>query len=120
MADLLVDGKQAVSHGEKTKRAKLRQIPRPSSDCPIWTKPNPPVLNSLSSADAQRGYCHASDEFLEWYCSEPRLSFNLSVVLRYRIHLESRNLAPSAVNLRLNVVRRLAFEAIRSLRAVTG
>ncbi len=29
------------------------------------------VLNSLSSADAQRGYRHAIDEFIEWYCSEP-------------------------------------------------
>jgi hypothetical protein len=31
------------------------------------------VLNSLSSQDAQRGYRHAIDEFIEWYCSEPRL-----------------------------------------------
>ena len=29
------------------------------------------VLNSLTSADAQRGYRHAIDEFVEWYCSEP-------------------------------------------------
>lgn len=47
------------------------------------------VLNSLSSTDAQRGYWHAIEEFIEWYCSEPRLSFSKSVVLRYRIHLES-------------------------------
>src|SRR5580700_7848737 len=33
------------------------------------------VLNSLSCPDAQRGYRHATDEFVEWYCSEPRLSF---------------------------------------------
>jgi len=52
------------------------------------------VLNSLTSADAQRGYRHAIDEFVEWYCSEPRLSFNRTVVLRYRIHLEARRLAP--------------------------
>jgi hypothetical protein len=32
------------------------------------------VLNSLNSADAKRGYCHAIDEFVDWYCSEPRLS----------------------------------------------
>ena len=50
------------------------------------------VLNSLSSVDAQRGYRHAIDEFVEWYCSEPRLSFSKTVVLRYRIHLESRQL----------------------------
>ncbi len=30
------------------------------------------VLNSLTSADAQRGYRHAIEEFVEWYCSEPR------------------------------------------------
>jgi hypothetical protein len=36
------------------------------------------VLNSLNSADAKRGYCHAIDEFVDWYCSEPRLAFNKS------------------------------------------
>jgi site-specific recombinase XerD len=69
------------------------------------------VLNSLTSADAQRGYRHAIEEFVEWYCSEPRLSFSRTVVLRYRIHLESRNLAPGTINLRLGAVRRLAYEA---------
>ena len=48
------------------------------------------VLNSLTSPDAQRGYRHAIDEFVDWYCSEPRLAFNRTVVLRYRTHLESR------------------------------
>jgi len=52
------------------------------------------VLNSLTSLDAQRGYRHAIDEFVDWYCSEPRLAFNRIVVLRYRSHLESRQLAP--------------------------
>ena len=69
------------------------------------------ALNSLSSIDAQRGYRHAIEEFIEWYCSEPRLSFSKAVVLRYRIHLESRHLAPGTVNLRLGAVRRLAYEA---------
>ena len=69
------------------------------------------VLNSLSSIDAQRGYRHAINEFIEWYCSEPRLSFSKTVVLRYRIHLESRHLAPGTVNPRLGAVRRLADEA---------
>jgi hypothetical protein len=41
------------------------------------------VLNSLTSPDAQRGYRHAIDEFVDWYCSEPRLAFNRTVVLRY-------------------------------------
>src|SRR5215469_14960990 len=69
------------------------------------------VLNSLTSADAQRGYRHAIDEFAEWYCSEPRLSFSRTVVLRYRIHLESRHLAPGTINLRSGTVGRLSYEA---------
>jgi integrase len=69
------------------------------------------VLNSLTSLDAQRGYRHAIDEFVDWYCSEPRLAFNRIVVLRYRSHLESRQLARGTVNLRLGAVRRLAYEA---------
>src|SRR5438067_7430849 len=69
------------------------------------------VLNSLNSTDAKRGYRHAIDEFVDWYCSEPRLAFNRIVVLRYRSHLESRQLAPGTINLRLGAVRRLAYEA---------
>jgi integrase len=69
------------------------------------------VLSSLTNADAQRGYNHAIDEFVDWYCSEPRLAFNRVVVLRYRSHLESRRLAPGTINLRLGAVRRLAYEA---------
>ena len=42
------------------------------------------VLNSLSSASGQRTYDHAIREFVAWYCSEPRLAFNRTVVLRYR------------------------------------
>ena len=69
------------------------------------------VLNSLSCPDAQRGYRHAIDEFVDWYCSEPRLSFSKTVVVRYRMNLESRHLAPGTINLRLGAVRRLAYEA---------
>jgi hypothetical protein len=42
------------------------------------------VLNSLTSPDAQRGYRYAIDEFVDWYCLEPRLAFNRTVVLRYQ------------------------------------
>jgi site-specific recombinase XerC len=69
------------------------------------------VLRSLTNSDAQRGYNHAIDEFVDWYGSEPRLAFNRVVVLRYRSHLESRRLAPGTINLRLGAVRRLAYEA---------
>jgi len=46
------------------------------------------VLNSLTCPDAQRGYRHALDEFVDWYCSEPRLAFNRTVVPRYRSQLD--------------------------------
>jgi hypothetical protein len=51
------------------------------------------VLNSLWSPESKRGYRHAIDEFIRWYCSEPRLSFCKTVVTRYRIALEDRHLA---------------------------
>jgi integrase len=69
------------------------------------------VLNSLTSSSGQRTYDHAITEFVAWYCSEPRLAFNRTVVLRYRIHLEQRGYAPATINLRLAAVRRVAYEA---------
>lgn len=72
------------------------------------------VLNSLTSADAQRGYRHAIDEFVDLYCSEPRRAFNRIVVLRYRSYLENRQFASGTINLRLGAVRRLAYEAADS------
>jgi site-specific recombinase XerD len=69
------------------------------------------VLNSLTSASGQRTYDYAIREFVGWYCSEPRLALNRTVVLRYRIHLEQRGYAPATINLRLAAVRRVAYEA---------
>ena len=69
------------------------------------------VLASLTSASGQRTYDHAIREFVTWYCSEPRLAFNRTVVLRYRIHLEQQPYAPATINLRLAAVRRVAYEA---------
>jgi len=69
------------------------------------------VLHSLGAASSQESYRHAIDEFIGWYCSEPRLAFNRSVVLRYRFFLEHKNLAPSTINVRMAAVRRLAYEA---------
>src|SRR5712692_7661748 len=72
------------------------------------------VLNSLTSASGQRTYDQAIREFVTWYCSEPRLAFNRTVVLRYRIHLEQKGYAPNTINLRLAAVRRVAYEACDS------
>jgi len=72
------------------------------------------VLNSLSSESGQRTYDHAITEFVDWYCSEPRLAFSRTIVLRYRIYLEQKQYAPTTINLRLAAVRRVAFEAADS------
>ena len=69
------------------------------------------VLVSLRSTESQRSYRRSIDDFVCWYCSEPRLSLNKTVVTRYRIHLEDRSLAPGTINVRLAAVRRLAYEA---------
>ncbi len=72
------------------------------------------VLNTLTSKSGQRTYDHAITEFVEWYCSEPRLAFSRTVVLRYRINLEQKQYAPSTINLHLAAVRRIAYEAADS------
>ena len=69
------------------------------------------VLNSLPAVISQESHGHAIDEFIGWYCSEPRLAFNRTVVLRYRFFLQQNNLAPSTINVRLAAVRRFAYEA---------
>src|ERR1700751_1378746 len=69
------------------------------------------VLNSLGSPSSLRVYEYAIDQFIAWYCSEPRLAFNRIVVVRYRLYLESRHLAANTINQQLAAVRRLAHEA---------
>ncbi|MGA2860147.1 MAG: tyrosine-type recombinase/integrase [Candidatus Sulfotelmatobacter sp.] len=72
------------------------------------------VLNSLGSPASRRVYEYAIDQFIAWYCSEPRLAFNRIVVVRYRMHLEGRGLAANTINQQLAAVRRLAHEAADS------
>ena len=69
------------------------------------------VLNSLGSQASRRVYEYAIDQFISWYCSEPRLAFTRIVVVRYRGYLESRGLAANTINQQLAAVRRLAHEA---------
>jgi len=51
-------------------------------------------------ARLERNYECAIDQFITWYCSEPRLAFNRIVVVRDRMYLEWRHLAanPSTGN----------------------
>src|SRR5215467_1194255 len=96
------------------KLSKKRTHPKIKLGLPDLDQAKAAVLGTLRSSESQRGYRHSINEFLSWYCSEPRLSFNKTVVTRYRIHLESRPLAPGTVNVRLGAIRRLACEAADS------
>src|SRR5919107_2761795 len=92
-------------------KARTKKQPKRVLALPDLEHAKTAVLNSLTSSSGQRTYDHAIREFVSWYCSEPRLAFNRTVVLRYRIHLEQRHYAPATINLRLAAVRRVAYEA---------
>jgi site-specific recombinase XerD len=72
------------------------------------------VLNTLASQHSRRSYEYAIEKFIAWYCSEPRLTFNRSVVVRYRSFLERLSLSAATINLHLSAIRRLADESAES------
>ncbi len=90
---------------------KRRRAPKRVLRLPDLEHSKHTLLNTLGSPQSKRAYEFAIDHFVSWYCSEPRLAFSKTVVLRYRLELEARRLAPATINLRLAAVRRLAFEA---------
>ncbi len=96
---------------KSTSKSSSKKPPKRVLALPDLEQAKAAVLTSLTSASGQRTYDHAITEFVAWYCSEPRLAFNRTVVLRYRIHLEQRHYAPATINLRLAAVRRVADEA---------
>src|SRR5580704_1787222 len=93
---------------------KKKQSPKHILALPDLEQSKAAVLNSLTSTSGQRSYDPAITDFVDWYCSEPRLAFNRTVVLRYRVYLEQKLYAPTTINLRLAAVRRVAFEAADS------
>lgn len=74
-------GKYATSESIRTK------IRRRSSAFPTWITAKPRYWR-VSVPRNRIGYRHAIAEFVERYCSEPRLSFSKVVVTRFRIALE--------------------------------
>jgi integrase len=92
-------------------RTRKRKPPKRVLALPDLEHAKTALLNSLTSISGQHTYDHAIREFVAWYCSEPRLAFNRTVVLRYWIHLEQRGYAPATINLRLAAVRRIAYKA---------
>jgi hypothetical protein len=96
-----------MAHKKTSKRSKAKTILQLAD----LEQSKNAVLHSLGAASSQESYGHAIDEFIGWYCSEPRLSFNRPVVLRHRFFPERKNVAHSTINVRLAAVRRLAYEA---------
>jgi len=98
-------GKHASKNTVKAKK------PKTKLGLPDLDHSKSAVLESLRSPESKQRYQHAIDEFIQWYCSERRLSFSKVVVTRFRIALENRGLAAGSINGRLAAVRRLAYEA---------
>jgi hypothetical protein len=70
----------AMRQKNKTKR----RLPKTVLRLPDLDHSKSSVLQSLGSTASQRTYGFAIDDFISWYCSEPRLAFGRAVVLRYR------------------------------------
>ena len=68
----------------KPKFRKNRKTPKRVLALPNLEHAKTAALNSLTSASGQRTFDHAIREFVAWYCSESRIAFNCTVVLRYR------------------------------------
>jgi hypothetical protein len=113
---LLVSGSAKACSVENAgmPKPKRKRNPKTVLRLPDLEQSRSAVLNSLTSPSSQRAYDHAIRDLIDWYCSEPRLAFNRTVVTRYRTNLEQERYAASTINLRLAAVRRLAYEATDS------
>jgi hypothetical protein len=80
------------SHARNTKKAPTRVLALPDLE-----QAKSAVVNSLSSISGQCTHDHAITDFVGWYCSEPRLAFNRTVVLCHRIYVEQQRYGPRPV-----------------------
>ena len=76
-----------------------------------WVRVRALVIDSVSSPHSRRAYTTALDDFRRWSERSERRIFTRETVQQYRVHLESRGMSASAVNLHLTVIRKLAREA---------
>jgi hypothetical protein len=60
--------RQHVDEAE-SRSPKQRKHPKTRLRLPDLEFSKSAVLNSLTSVDGQRGYGHAIDDFVDWYCS---------------------------------------------------
>ena len=67
----MIGGTEGTGHEAEAKFQKKTQQTKSVLRLPDLEHAKAVVLNSLNSVDAKRGYGHAIDEFVDWYCSEP-------------------------------------------------
>src|SRR6266487_2923805 len=67
-----------------SKSRKKKRPPKRVLALPDLEQSKAAVLNTLTSKYGQRSYDRALTDFVDWYCSEPRLAFNRTLVLRHR------------------------------------
>ncbi len=72
-----VSGMEAALMHKRTKRPRCHEI---ILKLPDLDHAKSAVLNSLSSPHSRRNYKFAMEQFISWYCSEPRLALNRTVV----------------------------------------
>ena len=111
MRQTIATDRMQTSGMTKNKRKRKRN-PKSVLNLPDLEQSKSAVLASLTSRSSQRSYDHAIREFIDWYCSEPRLAFNRTVVTRYRISLEQAHYASSTINLRLEIGRASCREKV--------
>ncbi len=76
------------SHAQKT--YSQRRLAKNTLRLPDLDHSKTSLLQSLGSVASKHTYAFAINDFIAWYCSEPRLAFGRTVVLRYRYELEAR------------------------------
>jgi integrase len=69
------------------------------------------AVDGLDSPHSKRAYEVALREFLAWHEGQGRPALTKATVQAYKAHLQSRELAPSSINVKLAAVRRLVAEA---------
>ena len=95
----------------------MSSLPAPittaSDSSPVWgwVRVRALVIDSVSSPHSRRAYTSALDDFRRWSQRSERRIFTRETVQQYRVHLESRGMSASAVNVHLTVIRKLAREA---------
>src|SRR5690349_1622495 len=70
------------------------------------------VLDSLTSPESKRAYGRAITEFLAWFqTAQPATGFSKATVQNFKARLTEKGLSPSAINVQMTAIRRLAAEA---------